>query len=262
MNSPAQRRRRAQHAARMRIGVLLHRWHRRLGLFASLFLIWLALSGILMNETATLGLDSARVGWPWLMRWYGLTMDVPTTGFVADSHVLTTVGDSIVLDGRVLNPALHAPLGMVASGPLLYVATTDSVLLLKADGTRVDELRSPPLPEAILRRIGTSTDRVAIVDANDKVYTSNDGEEWKLDEAPQIRWSLPQPLTASQRQTAASQARPSLPISRILADAHSGRLFGRFGPAFINSVGLASMLLAISGIWLLWRAARRRTASL
>lgn len=36
--------------------LLLLRWHRRLGLFAAVFLIWLAVSGILLNHTASLNL--------------------------------------------------------------------------------------------------------------------------------------------------------------------------------------------------------------
>jgi uncharacterized iron-regulated membrane protein len=258
MNDPANRRPRTQHATHMRIGTLLHRWHRRLGLCASLFLIWLALSGIVMNEAVALHLDAVRVGWPWLMQWYGLRADVPADGFVAAGHALVAADDNAALDGRALQPALQAPLGMVAGGGLLYVATTDSLVLLKMDGARVDKLRAPTLPVKTLQRIGIAGERVAIAGDNGGVYFSDDGENWQPGDAAAVRWAQPQPLSATQRDAARPVFRPALPLSRVLADAHSGRLFGRFGTTLIDIAGLAAMLLAGSGVWMFWRAARRR----
>jgi uncharacterized iron-regulated membrane protein len=244
----------------MRIGTLLHRWHRRLGLCASLFLIWLAFSGILMNEAVALHLDAVRVDWPWLMQCYGLRAEAPADGFVAAGHTLVATDDNAALDGRALRPALPAPLGMVASGGLLYVATADSLVLLKTYGTRVDELRAPTLPMKTLRRIGIAGDRLAIAGDDGAVYFSDDGESWQPGDAASVQWAQAQPLSPAQRDTARTALRPALPLSRVLADAHSGRLFGRFGTTLIDIAGLAAMLLAGSGVWMFWRAARRRAA--
>lgn len=242
-------------AVRFRIGVLLHRWHRRLGAIAAAFLIWLAISGILINEAAVLHLDQVRVGWPWLMHWYGLQAEAPASGWFAGGHWLATVDDEATLDGRRLDPAVHAPVGMVDAGGILYVATPTSLVLLKADGTRIDELREPPLPVASIRRLGLIDQQVAIQDLD--AYGSADGEDWTAVAPASVQWVQPQPLPDAQRTLVARLARPSLPLARILADAHSGRLFGRYGVGIINIVGLLAIMLAASGLWL-WRRSRQR----
>src|SRR5579863_634663 len=57
---------------RRNLAATLRLWHQRAGLAAFLFLGWLGLSGVLLNEASDLGLNSVRVGWSWLMAIYGL----------------------------------------------------------------------------------------------------------------------------------------------------------------------------------------------
>ena len=53
-------------------------------------------------------------------------------------------------------------------------------------------------------------------------------------------------------------SRPSVSVQQILVDAHSGRLFGRFGTFFVDAVGIAALLLATSGVWMMWRTSKAR----
>ena len=50
---------------------ILWRWHRRLGIFAAVFVVVLAASGIVLNHSSGLGLDRSFVDWPWLSKAYG-----------------------------------------------------------------------------------------------------------------------------------------------------------------------------------------------
>ena len=59
-------------------------------------------------------------------------------------------------------------------------------------------------------------------------------------------------------QQAAEALRPQMSVSRILADAHSGRLFGRYGHWVVDAVGIAALLLALTGAWTYLRALRRQ----
>jgi hypothetical protein len=253
------------HRGRAHIGAILHRWHRRIGIAAALFLIWLALTGVLLNESPALGLDRTRIGWPWLMHWYGLQASVPTQGYVAAGHALVVLADGAVLDGHPLQPPISAPLGMVAAQGLLYVATAHSLILLQPDGRRVDELQT--LPVATVQRIGSAADgSIAIAGSdgsagsNGSVYVSSDGDSWTASAGATPQWSQPQPLSPAQRSAAAQVDRPSLPLQRVLADAHSGRLFGRYGPVVIDLVAAAACLLSLSGLWMVQRALHRQRA--
>jgi hypothetical protein len=250
----------------------LREWHKRAGLFAFIFLGWLGFSGILLNEASDLNLNGRRVDWSWLMAIYGLHAEPPQTGLGAGGHWLAQAGESTVLDGKPLAEAIANPLGFVAvpepgsAGKLmLYVAAADSVVLLRPDGTKVDELRMPPLPVAAIRRIGTVEGHPAsiAIQGGDSVYQSDDeGESWKPVAANAVNWSAPQPLPPQQRKPLERYSRPSVSAQQMLVDLHSGRLFGRFGTYVIDVVGLAALLLATSGVWMMWRTsnARRKQA--
>jgi hypothetical protein len=254
------------------LNALLREWHKRAGLFAFFFMGWLGVSGILLNEASDLNLNSVRIGWPWLMYLYGLHADAPDTALPAGGHWLAVAADHTVLDGKLLDPPINAPLGFVASPEpgepvreMLYVARADSLVLLKPDGSRVDELRMPPLPIATIRRIGVlegHSGSIAI-QGSDTAYQSDDeGESWKPVPATDVQWSVTQPLPQPQRKLLLPFSRPTVSMQQILVDAHSGRLFGRYGTFFIDAIGLAALLLACSGVWMTWRtsSARRKQA--
>lgn len=239
---------------------LVRHWHRRLGIAASLFLIWLAASGVLLNESTRLGLDRARVASPLLMHWYGLAALAPERGYAAGGHWLVETPDATLLDGHPLAAEARGVLGVVRGGdaaqPLLFVATAASLVLLDGDGGLVETLAAASLPVTAIRRIGRTGDgRVVIQDLD--AYASRDGESWTRLAAEPVEWAAPQPLPEDQRRAALPYSQPSLSLQRVLGDAHSGRLFGRYGPFVIDLAGLFAVLLAGSGLWMVWRASIR-----
>jgi hypothetical protein len=268
----APRERQAQPPKR-NLSATLREWHKRAGLFAFFFMGWLGLSGILLNEASDLNLNSVRIDWTWLMSIYGLHAEPPMSALPGGGHWLAVAGGNTVLDGKPLAQGIDAPLGFVgAQEPgepgkqMLYVARADSVVLLKPDGSRVDELRMPPLPIAAIRRIGTLEGQVSsiAIQGGDTAYQSDDeGESWKPVPATAVHWSELRPLPQDQRAKLVPFSRPSVSMQQILVDTHSGRLFGRFGTYFVDAVGLAALLLATTGIWMYWRtaSARRKQAS-
>lgn len=234
--------------------MLLHRWHRRLGMFSALFVLWLALSGLVLHHSDGLGLDQLRIRAPWLTQWYGLNAEPPASGYSADGHWLAGNDEATVLDGTALSPPIPQPLGMVAAAGLLVVATPHTLVLLTPQGQRVDELKNGQLPVPDVHRLGSADGAIVIRDERD--YVSPDGESWQAF-AGTAQWSQSVTLTPAQRALAAPLLRPSLSALRVLSDAHSGRLFGRYGPLLIDASAIAFVLLAISGVWIYARRSRR-----
>lgn len=266
------RERAAQPAPKRNLTATLREWHKRAGLFAFVFLGWLGASGILLNEASDLDLNARRVGWSWLMAIYGLHAEPPASGLGAGGHWLAIAGEYSVLDGKPLAQPLDAPLGLVAAPEpgggktMLYAAQADSVVLLRADGTRIDELRMPPLPIAAIRRIGVVSghpESIAIQGSDTAYQSADEGESWNPVPATAVQWSSRQALPEQVRDALLPYSRPSVSVQQLLVDAHSGRLFGRFGTYVIDVVGLAALLLATSGVWMMWRtssARRKQTA--
>lgn len=265
---------RAHHVAQAQpkrtLTATLREWHKRAGLGAFLFMGWLGVSGVALNQSASWGLDAMRVDWRWLMTVYGLHAQSPETGFSADGHWLAVQGEHAVMDGRLLNFAVKPPLGLAAGGAAghrcLLLASYDGVLLLSPGGERIDELQAGlTLPVKAIARIGVSQDTAGLAVIEDqKLYGSSDGENWKpLPASTRVNWSQSFPLSHEQRGQFENFARPSVAAEQVLIDLHSGRLFGRLGPWVINAVGIAALWLAISGVWMMWRTsqARRRNVA-
>jgi len=242
----------------------LREWHKRAGLFAFLFMAWLGSSGFLINQSASWGYDTVRVDWGWVMRLYGLRPEPPQRGYAAASHWLATTSDHVLIDARPLDVPMFEPRGFAAAASAggqeqLFLATAHSLIVLDADGQRVDELSAPILPVADVRRLGTVPGGIAVQDLD--AFASRDGgETWKAVAPADVSWSTPADLPEEQRQRLLPFARPSVSLEHVLVDAHSGRLFGNIGAWVINAVGFAAMWLAISGTWMMWRTSRRRRA--
>jgi len=237
----------------------LRSWHQRAGVVAFAFICWLAASGILLSRSEDLGLDRSHIGWPWLMSLYGLHAEAPQQGFSAGEHWLASTEDFTLLDGRPLNPAIAKTLGLVVAGAQLVIATPSSLVLLSAAGERIDELRTPILPVANLRRIGTldGADGSIVVQDLDAYVSRDGGDHWSIVPIDRVHWSQGAALTDAQRQQLLPYAQPRMRVEQILIDLHSGRLFGRAGSWVITAAGVCALWLAPSGFFM-WLRARRR----
>lgn len=245
------------------LSMVLREWHKRIGIVACVFMLWLGVSGVMLNQSPAWGLDAKRIDWPWLMSLYGLHTEPPQTGFSAGTHWLAAAGDALVLDGAPLDTALKVPVGFVAAGigsqRLLYVASPTELVIATTAGKRVDDLSGTTLPVAEIQRLGVTRDGSGVVIDGRSPFVSLDGGlSWQPASAAGVRWSQPGDLSPAQRDLAVKYARPSVPIEQILIDFHSGRIFGHAGEYVIDAIGIAAILLAISGIWIVLRANRRR----
>lgn len=237
-------------------------WHQRAGLFASLFMVWLGASGFVLNQSAGWGLDAVRIDSGWLMSLYGLHPEPPKSGYFSDSHWLAQTSENTLLNGRPVIEYIPSPLGLASNGdaddPLLFVAASDRLAIFDVNGQRIDELRGYTLPISAIRRIGeTDTHGIAIQDLD--TFVTRDGLSWEpLPAGALVSWSKPQRLPPELQEQALPYAKPTMPLEQILIDAHSGRLFGRYGPWVINVVGFTAVLLGLTGAYMYWSTARRR----
>lgn len=249
-------------AQRSNIAAFLRKWHKRAGVFAFGFMIWLGASGFLINQSAEWGYDTVRIDWPVLMSLYGLKASPPREGYIAGEHWLAEGGDNLFLNGNPVDLAVSSPRGMVtstASGQqLLYVAGRESLLILTPEGDIYDRLISPILPLRTLQDVGTASGGAVAIRGQNQSYMSSDGGmSWTPFDPTAARWSSASPLSDEQREALAPYSRPSLPAERALLDLHSGQIFGDAGVWVVNIVGFLSIWLGISGIWMTVRMQRQ-----
>ena len=249
---------------RRNLGMFLRQWHKRAGVAAFIFMMWLGASGFLINQSSAWGYDTVRIDWTWVTSLYGLKASPPRDGFASGDAWLAKAGDLTALNGEALSYATPTPLGFVSSDvggeALLYVATRESLYIITPDGTLYDKLDPPIIPLRELVRIG-ATETAVIIEGREQSFSSPDGGlSWTAVDSAEltdVQWSARTALSEDQRDTLAQYSRPSMSLEQTLLDLHSGRLFGDVGVWVVNIVGILAIWLGVSGIWMTWRISRQ-----
>jgi hypothetical protein len=230
----------------------LRRWHRRIGVTAALFVLVLALSGVVLNHPGIGGLDKRKVHSALLARWYGFELQAPRSVYAAGAHRLAWGNGSWLLDGRRVAEDAPAPLGMAALGGNLYVATADALFEYGPDYALVERMSAGALPTVPIQALGTSGGQLVVRGLHASFATS-DGLRWQPDRAAHAAWSTPQPIPAAAGAQLAVHRVPGISLQRLLADVHSGRILGTRGPWIVDALALSLAFLALTGIWLFSR---------
>ena len=205
----------------------VHRW---IGTVLVAFVLVLATTGIALNHTNALGLDSKYISWPWLLDAYGMKAPSPYVGMVS-MQSLVVVGDG---------QRVHV---LLASGELV-----ESIDL------------SETLPGDI-ERIGGAGDR-AVLESGDVLYRSDPDvamfEPWADGNASEVSWSSEiDSATAGLEALQTAWRGEGLTLERVLLDLHSGRIFATAGVLVMDIVAIGMIFLALSGLVLSVRRGRR-----
>lgn len=233
----------------------LWRWHRRAGLLASLVLFALALTGLLLNHSAGLGLDRRSVSWDWLYTLYG-TPASPQTGYPVDSRwVSQSAAGELFIDEHAAGHCEGALRGALATRGLIVVACEREVLLLAQDSTRVDAISAAAGLAVPVQAVGSDATGLMLQSAG--TWRRFDLERMSLGEATEPQTVARVTALPAALGRALQQADRWLSWERALLDLHSGRLFGRVGILVVDVVGVLSILLALSGVGI-WGLRRRR----
>lgn len=229
----------------------LRHWHRRLGVTAAVFALWLALSGLLVQHAGDLGLDRRALP-PVVLQFYGVKIP-PAQGLQLDGRWWLAQGGVLYRDSRRVADCDRL-VGGVPLGKERLLACADRLLWLTAEGVLIEQLdqaRGLPgtvaalgmLAEQPVVRIGDTLLRIDTL--NLSFQPANGRPQWSTVAVPPaaIQASLPAPQVAG------------LSWARFWQDAHSGRLFGPAGVVVVDLLAVALMLLAVSG-WIVSRRAR------
>ena len=236
--------------------------HRTLGIVTVLFTLLLALTGIILNHTESLGLDSTNIRWQPLMRWYGIKVPTPVSYPVNDRWI-TQLGARIFLDSVEIHQCEQQIAGAVElPDDKVAIAFTNQLLLTTAHGEIIeifgDNLQMPSDISGLgldeeqrlcLRTIANTR----IFDPDTIALTTATGE---------ITWSVASmPDDTLIAELTSQYGGEGLPLERIVLDLHSGRLFGKYGVYVFDAVAIGVMVLAFTGIWLYVKSRRRPTTN-
>jgi hypothetical protein len=235
-------------------------WHRYMGVGAALFVLIIAVTGVLLNHTEAFRFDSRHVKSGWVLDWYGIKAPAQLHSFSANGHHITLMGEHLYLNRREIPGEYYRLVGALYLQDLYVVAVSESILLLTPQGEIVEQLHGEDGVPAGISAIGSDGNGRLVTEGGHDYYRADrDFLKWerRTDGGKGIRWAQAgQPdsqLTASLR---AHYRGEVLPVERVILDLHSGRFFGRAGPWIFDIAALLLILLALSGTWI-WLRRRR-----
>jgi hypothetical protein len=234
-------------------------WHRYMGVSAALFLLVIAATGILLNHTEDLKLDSRFVDSDWLLDWYGIQAPDTLVSFSCADRFITLMGQHLYLDRREIDGNYRQLSGAVCTADMLVVAVNNSILLLTPGGELIEQLQGEDGIPAGISRIGLdNSGRVVVHSSHDDYQADNDFTNWRrTQDNRHIDWAQPAALEPGLQASLQHHYREEvLPIERVMLDLHSGRLFGRLGPWLFDFAAVLLILLSLSGSWI-WLKRRR-----
>ena len=231
------------------------RWHRYLGAIFALPLLWLVVSGLLLQHQEKLGLSEKKVGSAWLLKRYNQIPKGNPTVVSAGRFKVAGWGGVLFVDDRALEES-GILVGAVALPGELVISTDNEVFVYDAQGEYIDRLGEESLPAVPLTGIG--------LDKANRIHLKSGAGQHVLGEAfldyeaappaAEVKWSSPQ---AGEEEKASLQRvlveSSEFTWSRVITDLHSGSLLGKVGRFLVDLTGLAVIVLTVLGIRLLFK---------
>ena len=239
---------------------MYRRWHRFIALPGALFLLFLAFTGSVINHADFFGLNARQIEQPWLLSWYGLKEPSSLESFSVPGQILTRAGKRLYLDGHEVARTGGNPVGAVAIGGLLVVASSETLLLLTPSGELVERLQVAQIKSGKIVAIGQSRSGLVVLKiGSGMMQADRDLLNWQplLEDNNTVQWSVATPTPEAIGQLVnRNYLGPGLSLEQLLLDLHGGRFFGSAGMVVYDLLALVLVTLALTGL-VLWQRGRR-----
>lgn len=237
-------------------------WHRYIGVSAALLVVVLASTGLMLNHTEKLQLDSRYVSNNWLLDRYGIHAPTNIRSYPLHDHWLSQWGEHLFLGPIEVGKTQEKLRGALFYEDMLVIALENEVWLLTPQGELIEKLGDSEGIPAGIRTIGiTDNNQVALMTAHDVYTASRDLLIWQDTPETIAVWADRKDLPAHLHQRLLEKYRGrGLSLERIILDLHSGRIFGQYGTYIMDAAAVLMLFLAFSGsgIWFIRQIRSRR----
>jgi len=149
----------------------LYIWHRYIGIAAAIFVIVLTLTGLLLNHTDELKLDSSYVQSDHLLDWYGINAPGELTGYTSGPVSITAVNDQVFWGNKQLSHVSVPLAGLLVYRDLVVIAAGEGLSLYTIEGELIEKLEHVAgVPPGILA-IGITAQGLLAVKTVQGIYT-------------------------------------------------------------------------------------------
>lgn len=232
------------------------RWHRRLGITSAVFVVLLSISGVLLNHSHHLHLDTRPVHSTWLLGLYGIETP-PLLAFPLGTGSVAQMGHQLFINGEAFSECDGALLGAAELTDFSVIACEQELLLVTAAGElveRLTQLHGLPVPLVAAGACGLDL----CVQTPEGTFRADAMLSGFSPE--QVALSLPAAIDPGETvsgKVLAAYIGEDLTWARVVQDIHAGRFLGALGPWLMDLIALLFVALAGSGAYLWWRNAKR-----
>lgn len=243
----------------------LREWHRKLGIIAAFFIIFLSVSGMALNHTTALSLAHQPITNNWLLNHYGIAPPSDVR-FYQENDLLVT-NNSVWFNNTLLLESASdivattfISLTQYSNARIVLVVSSHQIYLFNQQGDLIDKLGEELGVPQNINALHVDENNVVIRTSTGYFQTNTDFFEWQeITFVAEPEWI--KPIEASEQVQGKAELlyrSQFLTVERIILDAHSGRILGLFGVLFMDAVAILLILLSISGVYIWIRYARAR----
>ncbi len=239
-----------------RLPRFFRKWHRKLGVFAAFFIIYLSVTGVALNHTDGLSLAHQPIKSTWLLDHYGISAPQDIRFYQQGKIQITD--KSVWLQGQLL---FESDVDVISVGRLklkhnqqsvFVIATGQNILLFNLEGELVDQLGAESGVPKRIKAMSIDDEQVIVENTDGYYQTDSDFFDWQIVQPTSMpKWLQPELASDVQiQQTELVYRAQFLTLERIILDSHSGRFFGDIGVFFMDFIAVLLMLISISGLYL------------
>jgi PepSY-associated transmembrane protein len=233
---------------------IIHKWHKKIGVFSALFVISLATSGIILNHSQQINLNKKYIQSEWLLDLYQVKPAKNPIGYRSSNILVTQVGGRLYFNEHEIAEGINKLVGIVNINDLAVIAYDGQLTLLTEEGEIVEHLTGTVGVPAGMSAIGKDEQENLIIKAAHGYYRVNlDELDWHEYDYLDAWWSksssIPEELMANLLKQYRGRG---LTAERVLLDFHSGRVVGQWGVYVVDLIAMIFLILAMSGVWMWW----------
>ncbi len=237
------------------LSATIQKWHKRLGLFAALFILLLAASGIALNHSEQLQLNRSYIQASWLLDLYQIDPGDDPVGFHNRGMWVSQVGERLYFNELEIATDVGRLIGVISTQDTHIIAFDGKLQLVANNGATIERIEGAEGVPAGMKRIGRDAHGDIVIQAAHGYYHVNlDILKWKEHAYLDADWSVAASIPHDLRQRLLKQYRGrGLTLERVLLDLHSGRIFGAWGVYFFDLIAIILLALSGTGVWMWWQ---------
>jgi hypothetical protein len=234
-------------------------WHKKAGVYAMLFLVMLAVTGVMLNRAELLGLKDVVVDNPAVLRLYGMQPKGDVTSFAVGANYISSVDNAVYYGDKKIGTLDGTMIGAVKTKKFIVVATATQLHVFSTKGEAVEKIGAEALPAGSINAIGVKESATLLKTQEGIFEFDADMVNWKKVAPTDFIAAAPTKLpTAAEKILLKNYRGEGLPLDRVILDIHSGRFFGKHGPLVMDLSALALIFLALTGLVNVNKNAKRK----